>query len=739
MTRLLIVSNRLPVTVQKRNGDMHVSPSVGGLATGLGSVYSERDAVWLGWPGISAGKLQVQDKDKITDLLKDIKCEPVFLSDLEFEKYYNGFCNKAIWPLFHYFSHYADYDPAYWKGYVKVNRKFCDAICASARPDDHIWIHDYQLMLVPGMLREKMPDATIGFFLHIPFPQFEIYRLMPWRKEILEGLLGADLIGFHTFEYATYFFNCVRRILGYEQQRTWVDTGERRIRVDTFPMGIDYQRFSGHSTDPEVQKEIRRLRKSLPPGKIILSIDRLDYSKGVPLRLKAFDHMLESYPEFREKVTLILVAVPSRTRIEQYAELRHEVEQLVGRINGKHATVCWTPVRYLFKSLPFNRLIALYRIADIALISPVRDGMNLMAKEYLATKSSGDGMLILSEFAGAAKELGEAILVNPNNTAEFADAIRQGLTIPEEERKARVRTMQERLIRYDLARWTNDFLDVLERTKSYQEILAARYIDAMTKWHISTEFRNATHRALFLDYDGTLVPLARTPEQARPDPKILEILHQLSRDPRTSVIIISGRDRTVLNSWFGDLDVGLIAEHGIWIRECGAEWEMLRMVSNDWKNEIRPILERYVDRTPRTFIEEKEYSLAWHYRNADTVLANIRSGELREDLMLRIKSLRLALLEGSKVFEVKSADVNKGAAVEHWLKNSTYDFIFAAGDDRTDEDIFSSVPAGSFTIKVGTNPSLALYSVRSYQEIRDLLQTWSDKRAQTRTKKHARP
>lgn len=718
---------------------MHVSPSVGGLATGLGSIYSEKDAIWLGWPGISAGKLQAQDKDTITGLLRDIKCEPVFLSDLEFEKYYNGFCNKAIWPLFHYFSHYADYDPAYWKGYVKVNRKFCDAICASAGPDDQIWIHDYQLMLVPGMLREKMPDATIGFFLHIPFPQYEIFRLMPWRREILEGLLGADLIGFQTFEYATYFFNCVRRILGYEQKMTWVDTGERRVRVDTFPMGIDYRRFSGHSSDSDVKKEILRLRKSLPPGKIILSIDRLDYSKGVPLRLKAFDHMMEAHPEYREKVTLILVAVPSRTRIEQYAQLRHEVEQLVGRINGKHATMCWTPVRYLFKSLPFSRLLALYTVADLALITPVRDGMNLMAKEYLATKGSGDGMLILSEFAGAAKELGEAILVNPNNSAEFGDAIYMGLNLPEEERRERVRTMQERLMRYDLAHWTSDFLDVLQQTKASQEMLAARFIDAMTTWHLTTEFRNASRRVLFLDYDGTLVPLARTPQQARPDPEILDILRRLSQDPRTSVIIISGRDRTMLDSWFGDLDVGLIAEHGIWIREKGKDWEMLRMVTKEWKNEIRPILERYVDRTPRTFVEEKEYSLAWHYRNADTFLAHIRSGELREDLMLRTKSLRLALLEGSKVFEVKSADVNKGAAVQHWLKNNTYDFIFAAGDDRTDEDIFSAVPAGSFTTKVGANPSQALYSVRSSHEIRSLLATWCSKKPALPRKKPSGP
>lgn len=725
MNRLLIVSNRLPVTIQKRGGDLQVSQSVGGLATGLGSIYSRYDAVWTGWPGISARSITASDRDKITRTLRGINCRPVFLSDAEFEKYYNGFCNKAIWPLFHYFPHYAEYDPAYWKGYVRVNRKFCDAVCSMAEEGDRIWVHDYQLMLLPGMLREKLPDAVIGYFLHIPFPQYELFRLMPWRKEILEGLLGADLIGFHTFEYATYFFNSVRRILGYEQEMTWIKAGEREVKVDTFPMGIDYQRFSGEAQSPAALKEVRRIRRSVPSGKVLLSIDRLDYSKGIPLRLHAFNRLLETHPELKENVTLILVAVPSRTKIHQYAELRHEVDQQVGRINGKHGTMCWTPVRYLFKSLPFTRLLALYNLADIALISPVRDGMNLMAKEYLAAKPDGNGMLVLSEFAGAAKELGEAILVNPNNTEEFSDAIYRALTMPEAERQARVKTMQGRLRRYDLARWTSDFLDVLESARLNRQVLAARFVDEDSLRRMSEGFRAAKKRVLFLDYDGTLVPLAKTPDLAPPDPDILRILRRLSRMAGTQVYVISGRGRFVLDEWFGDLDIGLIAEHGIWIRERGGEWKMLISVEKEWKDEIRPLLERYVDRTPRTFVEEKDYCLAWHYRNADSFLAQIRSGELREDLLLRTKSHHLALLEGSKVFEVKCANVSKGTAVKHLLENNHFDFIFATGDDRTDEDVFAAVPPGAWTVKVGINPSRAGYSVRSVGEIRDLLKKWS--------------
>jgi trehalose 6-phosphate synthase/phosphatase len=490
-------------------------------------------------------------------------------------------------------------------------------------------------------------------------------------------------------------------------------------------MGIDYERFAHHVHDPGVLRERSRLRQSLTSEKILLSIDRLDYSKGVPLRLKAFDLLLETHPELKEHVTLILVAVPSRTDVEQYAALRDEVDHLVGRINGRHATVCWVPVRYLYKTVPFDRLVALYNLADVALITPVRDGMNLMAKEYLATKENTDGVLILSEFAGAAKELGEAVLVDPNNTAEFAEGMHRALSMPEAESRAHLRVMQERLRRYDLDRWTSDFLDMLESTKARQRMLAARFMDAAAFRRLIDDYRAAPRRALFLDYDGTLVPIAETPEKARPDREILRTVKRLAADPRNSVVVISGRDRATLEQYFGDLAIGLIAEHGVWVRERGKDWEMLTSVSKEWKDEIRPILELYVDRTPGTFIEEKDFSLAWHYRGADAFLAGTRSGELREDLTLRTRTLQLALLEGSKVFEVKNADINKGAAVQRWLAGGDYDFVFAAGDDRTDEDVFAAVPAHAYTVKVGGNPSRALYSVRSVREIRDLLAAWS--------------
>lgn len=720
-SRLLIVSNRLPYTIQKRGSDFSLQDSIGGLATGLGSIYYTRNSLWIGWPGLIQNRINQEEQDIISKILEERFCKPVFLSKSEYEKYYNGLCNRALWPLFHYFYQYANYENNEWKAYTQVNRKFCDTVCSIAQPGDIIWVHDYQLMLLPGMIRERIPDATIGFFLHIPFPPFELFRLIPWRKEILSGVIGADLIGFHTFEYLNYFLNNVRRNLGYEHEMMQIRAGYRTVKVDTFPMGIDYQKFFNATKKPQVKGEITKIRKDITHGKIILSIDRLDYTKGVPLRLRAFELLLEEHQELRENVTLILVAVPSRVHIDQYAELKHEVDYLVGKINGMYGTIKWTPVRYMFTSLPYNRLIAAYNVADLALITPLRDGMNLMAKEYLATKEDSSGMLVLSEFAGASKELGEAVLINPNDIKEFASAIYEGLTLPDEEKRNRMVAMQQRLKRYDLNRWTSDFLEVLEKTRKLQDKLSATWMNKNTIASICSRYLESRSRIFFLDYDGTLVPIAKTPELAKPDPDIYSLLESLISDPHNHVVIISGRNRQMLDTWFGMLNIGLISEHGIWVKEEGKNWEMNISASQDWKTEIRPILEVYADRTPGSFVEEKEYSLAWHYRNADPGLAVIRAIELREDLILRTKNLNLNLLEGHKVLEIKNADINKGIAVQRWMKTGEYDFIFAAGDDRTDEDIFSVLSPDAYTIKVGPNPSLAQFSVRSVEQMRELL------------------
>jgi len=721
MKKLIMVSNRLPISVTKKEEALKFYKSTGGLATGLSSFYRNYESKWIGWPGITSEKISKEDRKKIRESLLEENCYPVFISQSDLERYYYGFSNKTIWPLFHYFIQYAVFNKNFWEGYRKVNRTFAEEVVEFARKDAIIWIHDYHLMLLPRMIREKLPDASIGFFFHIPFPSFEVFRLLPWRNEILHGLLGADLIGFHSYDYARHFLSCIHRLLGYEHMLGQINVEDRIVRVDAFPMGIDFDKFAGAVKKPEIQKEAKRIKKKIGDRKMILSVDRLDYTKGIPQRLECFDLFLERNSEYREKVTLILVAVPSRTGVEHYQILKRQIEELVGKVNGRHGTIGWVPVWYLYRPLPFNKLVALYSAADVALVTPMRDGMNLISKEYIATKVDGRGVLILSERAGAASELGEAIIVNPDNREETVRAIKEALTMPEEEQIERNRTMQERLKRYNVTRWAQEFIDRLEHTKELQRALQVHRITPQVRKRIIGDYSKATRRLLLLDYDGTLVPFAGKPSRAQPDPELRKLLGGLTSDRRNEVVIISGRDRKTLDNWFGPFDVNLVGEHGVWIKERGEDWRLIEPLKNDWKEEIRPILELFTDRTPGSFIEEKEYSLVWHYRRANPELAVIRSRELKETLLDLTQNRDIGVLEGNKVIEVKKVGISKGKAALNWLEKENWDFILAIGDDWTDEDVFEVLPEKAYSVKVGFGFSRAAYRIESPEKVRELL------------------
>jgi trehalose 6-phosphate synthase/phosphatase len=721
MRRLLIVSNRLPISIERRRGKLVFQPSMGGLATGLGSFYKSYNSLWIGWPGITVNKKDGDEQEILTERLRsEFQCQPVFLSQGEVDNYYHGFCNNTIWPLFHYVPQYVLYDEAHYKSYERANRHFCDAVAEVAQKDDIIWIHDYHLMLLPRLLRERMPDATIGFFLHIPFPAYEIFHLLPWRKEILNGLLGADLIGFHTYDYAQHFLGNIRNLLGWEHAFGQITGENRTIRVDVFPMGIDYEGYAKAPQYPEVQKDAARLRKTIGDAKFILSIDRLDYSKGIPQRLEAFDAFLQKNPEYKERVSLILVAVPSRTQVEHYKLLKSQVDELIGKINGAHGTIGWIPISYLYRSLRFPTLNALYSIADIALITPLRDGMNLIAKEYLASKVDGKGVLILSEMAGVSKELGEAIIVNPNDREEMVEALEKALSMSDDEQRERNSIMQRRLQRYNVTRWAEDFVDRLLSAKEQQLEMGARMLTPHARQQLIADYHHSTRRLLLLDYDGTLMPFFPRPEGAQPTENLLALLTGLAADPNNSVVIISGRCRATLESWLGSIDLGLVAEHGAWLKE--KDWELLEPFANEWKEEIRSILEMHMDRTPGSLIEEKECSLVWHYRKADSELASLRARELKDALLHLTTNLDLGVLEGSKVMEIKHIGINKGRAAQRWLAKEQWDFILAIGDDVTDEDIFAVLPESAYSIKVGLGPSKARFNIALQHEVRELLQ-----------------
>jgi len=725
--RVVIVSNRLPVSVSAKGDRLKITPSVGGLATGLSSFHQEHDGLWVGWPGIIE-KNSKKRSELESVLLGNYNCLPVYLSDNDLKKYYHGFSNRTIWPLFHYFSTYSTYNATEWESYKKVNEKFCRRLQEVVKPGDLIWIHDYHLMLLPAMLRKEMPDATIGFFLHIPFPSFEVFRYLPWREEILTGMLGADLIGFHTYDYTRHFLSSVLRIRGKDQTYGQVIADNRIIKVDTFPMGIDAQRYIDASTSEKVQKEVKSLHNKLGTEKIIISVDRLDFTKGIPERLKAFEKFLERYPNFHGKVTYVMLLVPSRTKVREYKLLKSEIDELVGKINGHFDTLDWSPILYLYRTLPFEKLVALYSAADLALVTPLRDGMNLVAKEYLACQSAeAKGALVLSESAGAAAELGEAIVVNPNDLDMLTQSIAEGLNLGAEEKKKANVLMVERIKKYNVFSWAEDFVNQLTLTMVRQDRDRKRFLTDQKFGEIKEHYKKAGSRLLLLDYDGTLTAIKKRPDLAVPDKELIELLTDLAKDPKNNVVIVSGRDRQFLSEWLGQAGVDLAAEHGAWAKKNSwLDWKLSEPDLNDnWKQNIKPILEMFSVRTPGSFIEEKAFALAWHYRKTDPELGSLRAKELADALHDIVSGTDLQVLQGKKVLEIKPASINKGKAVSLWLEQQDqWDFILAMGDDWTDEDIFMLLPDQAWSIKVGFTPfTEADFFLDSPEKARELLTT----------------
>jgi trehalose 6-phosphate synthase/phosphatase len=719
--KLVIVSNRLPISVSKDEDGLHFSESIGGLATGLSSFFENNESVWIGWPGLSTDELTDEEHRQLESRLRQSDYEPVFLSQEQLDNFYYGFCNNTIWPLFHYFHLYTQFDDAYWQAYKEVNTIFADNIAEVAQAGDTIWIQDYHFLLLPQMVRERIPDATIGFFLHIPFPSFELFRLLPWRQELLNGLMGADLNGFHAFDYAQHFLDSVRRILGYPDKLGVIQAEDRLVRADAFPMGIDYKRFAEAGELPEVQEEVEKIREEVEERKVIFSVDRLDYTKGIPERLVAFDHFLKEYPEYKGNVTLIQVTAPSRTDVDQYQQLKKQIDELVGDINGRHAEVGYVPVWYLFQTQGFYPLRALYEVADVALLTPLRDGMNLVAKEFVASNTDGMGVLVLSEMAGASSELVEALTVNPHDKQQIAEALHRALTMPPAEQKRRNRAMQARLARYDVSRWAQDFIESLTGIHDAEPPLTVRPMTRQIEQQLLDDYAAARRRLILLDYDGTLVSFVSRPEDAVPDEELYTLLTDITNDNRNEVVMISGRGKEDMDKWLGRINLNLVAEHGVWVRERGDDWETSEPQDDSWKESIRPIMERFVERTPGALVEEKTFALAWHYRRVDNDLANVRAAELNETLLQLTANLNLAVLEGDKVIEVKNAGLNKGRTAAHWLNEEGWDFILALGDDQTDEDTFAVLPESAYSIRVRFNPSLARFNVESAKEVRALL------------------
>ena len=728
--RIVLISNRLPFTVAQQDEEIEFHPSAGGVASGLhalltskhSAVREKSEYLWIGWPGNTVP--EVLHHRVRAEALSRFHASPVFLSAEDIDAFYAGFCNKTLWPLFHYFPQFTRHEAEYWTHYHKVNQAFADAALEVLRPGDLLWIHDYHLMLLPGLIRARLPQLSIGFFLHIPFPHFEIFRLLPaqWRRDLLEGLLGADVIGFHTFDYAQYFLRCVLRVLGHENQMGKLLVDDRSVKVDTYPMGVPFEQFASAGRSAPVREGMQAIRSSLPNTKLILSIDRQDYSKGILHRLEGFEAMLEACAEWRGQVTLMMVVVPSRIGIEDYEQMKNQIEQLVGRINGKFGGVGWAPIVYQYRSLSFEALVSLYSICDVALITPLRDGMNLIAKEYVACRADKNGVLILSEMAGAARELGEAIVINPNSREEIASALIEALTMPASEQRRRMEIMQARLRRFDLGHWAQGFLADLAGVQPERARVLAKLLGAAEWRAILEHYRAARRRLLVLDFDGTLVPLTADPRDTKPSGALLSLLAGLTGDPNNEVVLFSGRDRMSLHNWFAWMRIGLAAEHGVWLKKRAQEWRLARQRGTEWKAKLKPLLDTYAERLPGALVEEKEYSLVWHYRRADVEQGALVARALTDDLLNFTGNIDVQVVQGSKFVEVRSAGVGKAPALRDWLHDEEFDFILAVGDDQDDEELFAALPGHGISIRVGIVRTAARFNLREPKDVIKLLE-----------------
>jgi trehalose 6-phosphate synthase/phosphatase len=692
----------------------------------MAPLMSRHNGLWLGWPGEALPTGQRGRDALVREWEEQHAYVAVDIPARISRSFYEGFANDTLWPLLHGFPSRVVFHPESWHSYTDANERFASAVLERLRRDDLVWIHDYQLLLLPELIRRSAPNARIGFFLHIPFPASEAFRILPQREEVLRGMLGADEIAFQTHGHLHEFRRALLQVLGLESQMDRVQVDDRTVHLEALPIGISTIEWERLSTrDVGVRRRIRDLRARHTGRSLIVAVDRLDYTKGIPERLRTLRRLLHVKPEWRGKVTLIQVAVPSRERVPAYAELRREVSELVGEVNGEFGTPEWQPVVFLRRAVSRPELAALYAAADVGWVGPLRDGMNLVAKEYVVCQHGREGVLVLSEFAGAAQELGEALRINPYDEEGTAATLVRALSMSEAERRERMTALYDRVRRNAVEVWSERFLASLRSVTVGARRERSRARPAPDPVAMQAAFDRAGQRLICLDYDGTLVPIASRPQGARPSAELLELLSVLTRLPKTSVVVISGRTREDLSRWFADIPgLWLAVEHGALVRETGATtWTPLRSGADvGWKERVRPVLEHFAASAPGSFVEEKEYALGWHYRLADAEFGAWLANEVVSALDQQLAGTELAVLHGSKVVEVRFAWANKGEIGTHLrarLRGRT--FILAVGDDRTDEDLFARLPRNAWTVHVGAGATQARYRVRSPAQVSGLL------------------
>ncbi len=713
---MVVVANRLPFDIEQHaDGTTTTKQSPGGLVTALQPILSRRAGAWIGWSGSPDLELDPVTADQLT-------LQPVNLSADEIEKYYEGFSNATLWPLYHDAVAESEYHRDWWESYVAVNQRFAEKAAEVAAPGATVWVHDYQLQLVPAMLRLLRPDVRIGFFLHIPFPPGELFSRLPWRNQIIRGLLGADLIGFQLPGGARNFTRQARNLSEVDGKGRRIFYEGRTVRIDAFPISIDSTGLAELAAEPAVLDRAKELRAELGnPKRIILGVDRLDYTKGINVRLRAFAELLAEKDASVEDTVMVQIATPSRERLDSYIRMREEIERQVGAINGNYGKIGAPAVHYLHQSMPREDLSAFYAAADVMTVTPLRDGMNLVAKEYVAARVNGGGVLLLSEFTGAARELRSALMVNPYDTDGVKDALRTALTMPPAEARRRMRAMRRQVLINDVDRWAQRYLSVLEGQPDQLN-------DAMVRLPAEVvaglEDVAATPRLLVaVDFDGTLAPIVDDPAAARPLAPSMDGLHQLAQVPGTEVAVISGRARALLPGLLGGdvTDLHLVGSHGA--EGVGADpsaegtLELNDAARKRLSNLLRS-LQQIAAEHPQIALEVKPTGIAVHLRGASERTSALVATEI-EDGPATWPGVHL--LRGKQVLELTVISTDKGRAVEALRKMYHATAVLFVGDDVTDENAFASLRAGDFGIKVGGGATAAAARVADPTAVSDLL------------------
>ena len=730
MSKCFYVSNRLPFQLRKNsNGETEIVRSAGGLVTALLGVKNQSPTYWIGTTTdtriVNISKSVFKDNFPFEDIIS------VLLSKDLHNSYYNDFCNDVIWPLFHYESQRVKYSEDAWKSYVEVNRLMAEEISKHLSDNDTIWIHDFHFFLLAKFLREYNKNIRIGFFLHIPFPSSEIFRQLPVRNEILEGLLNCDLIGFHDYSYLRHFTTSLWHLLSIESDLLNVNYKGRKIKLGVFPVSIDTPRIESLASSKSVLERVKEFKETYP-NKVLLGVDRLDYSKGVELKLHAFKEFLKKYPEWATKVSFIQVAVPTRIDVEEYAQLKSEIDQLVGEINGKYGTLEHVPVRYIYQSVTEEDLLALYRMSDVLFVGSKRDGMNLVALEYVASQDSKNpGAVVLSEFTGASSILSAAIRVNPWNAHSTADGINEALQLTTSEKIQRHNDAISFLQGYTSQDWASSFMANLSELKVSPRHAQALFLDNESSNQSTKEFIQKVQEkniALFVDFDGTLTPIEDHPEQVSMSDEVKNLIKALSEKPNLDIVVVSGRNKKYLAEQFKDLDVYLVSEHGAnYYNYKIKRWRSL-IHSNviSWIESAKMIMNDYTKRVPQSFIEKKEASLVWHYRLSPSLFASYQARKLADELDSGLSHLPAKIYLGKKNVEVKALEANKGDFVSWFLEShADKDFVAVAiGDDVTDEDMFNTLRKKGITVKVGPEDTQAQYRILEQNQITDILRAF---------------